>query len=181
VHYQGTPAPIDPQRPPQRRRSPARAIRRFPRWAAARSMATVGNVTCWRRTRHDRRACGELARAAPVNAEAVDHQERGGATKREKPGANAEKGGSRAHAEQRCQATTEHCAENADQQSAYLRRFGVAGKGTCDPSGDNTQDHPSGEAHCAALFDDADHGISVRSPDRTHTMIDDVSRPAHTA
>jgi hypothetical protein len=91
-------------------------------------MATVGNVTCWRRTRHDRRACGELARAAPVNAEAVDHQERGGATKREKPGANAEKGGSRAHAEQRCQATTEHCAENADQQSAYLRRFGVAGR-----------------------------------------------------
>jgi hypothetical protein len=107
-----------------------------------------------------------MGRARPVDVDAVDRQRRGGASACDEPGAEAEEGGSRTHAEQRCNDSAEDSAEDSDQQSARLRRLAVGRDRTRDPARHNTQDHPTGEAHCACTFDDAGHETSVHSQDQ---------------
>ena len=107
-----------------------------------------------------------MGRARSVDVDAVDRQRRGGASACDEPGAEAEEGGSRTHAEQRCNDSAEDSAEDSDQQSARLRRLAVGRDRTRDPARYNSQDHPTGEAHCACTFDNAGHETSVHSQDQ---------------
>ena len=93
----------------------------------------VAGLPSWRR----------MGRARPVDVDAVDRQRRGGASACDEPGAEAEEGGSRTHAEQRCSDSAEDSAEDSDQQSAGLRRLAVGRDRTRDPARHNSQDHPS--------------------------------------
>ena len=107
-----------------------------------------------------------MGRARPADVDAVDRQRRRGAGACDEPGAETEEGGSRTHAEQRGNDSAEDGAEDSDEHSAGLRRLAVGRDRTRDPPRHNSQDHPSGEAHCACTFDDAGHETSVHSQDQ---------------
>jgi hypothetical protein len=119
------------------------------------------------------------ALAATRCNQALDQQQRGGTTERYEPGADAEERGGRTHADERREDTTKHSPEDADQQSVHLR-FAVGWNGTRDPARDNSQDHPSGEGHCAPLSMNAGHEhpwpVRIRSP----TMLPSMGRSANT-
>ena len=178
MHVGSLPRPSTCGRPQRRRRSPARAGLALPAAVGARWRSPTrrlprdsSGLPSWRR----------MGRARSVDVDAVDRQRRGGASACDEPGAKAEEGGSRADAEQRCNDSAEDSAEDSDQQSARLRRLAVGRDRTRDPARYNSQDHPSGETHCAALSITLVTRLPCTARIRSHPMIDGAGTSAHTA